>query len=1033
MMPMSRFLLTSAFLLLFIRFFAQNPQDAAVPVHISAGLAPPAVLINWVNTSPSDVLLRRRVKGQAGNSWTTLVNAQGTMLDGYFDFDVSSSEIYEYAVELKTGGVTAYGYGYANFLTPEIDYRGKLIVFVDSTTADQLGADLIAWKNDMRGEGWQILPYHTGPSTTVQWIKSRIQQEYNADPVNVKAVVLIGEVPVPYSGSLARDNQPDHAGAWPADAYYGDVNGIWTDNTVNVVSSARLANRNVPGDGKFDQNNIPSPVELAVGRLDFRHLSAGVFGLSPVELLRRYFQKNHLYRTGQLNIPAQALVDDNLGWSAGEAFAADGYRNAYPLTGPDQVYSGDILANTNPQKFLTGYAAGAFGSYSGASGIGTSAQVAQDTVQVVFAGLFGNYFGDWDYEFNPLMPAFLATRGAVLACGWAGRPHWMLQGLASGETIGFCLKETQNAQYNDAYGHFNGESGTHVSLLGDPTLRAQVVRPVTNLTANSNCTKVNLHWTAAADPDVLGYIVYRAFDPNGPFNRVSTGLVTSTSWEDLAPVSGTIYYSIRALKLETIPGGGAFYNTSTGPIQSVVFVPGNGPTAIGLGGSLNCNNLTVGLGTNFQPPTCTYQWFKPNGQPLGGTLASEGGVYTVVVTAPNGCTTAAYATVFQDTMLPEVNFPQIAIQNCVNPLATYTVPAAQQDIHYSFNGAPVTPGQVLTLHNNDAFTVSSSGNGCSKTFLVSVQQDFTTPVVSISGGGTLDCNHSSVQLTAAATPPGAAFSWSSGENTAAITAAAPGQYCCTATLPNGCTSSSCAQVFLSNSQVNPNAMFLGDPCAAGSKTLQSSPNGGVPPYQYMWSTGSTGNTTTVPGTFTGNVSLTVTDASGCMSTATLPVAAGIELLALTTRPSSPMASDGHIDLFVTGGLAPLAYSWSNGAATEDIFSLSSNTYTVTVTGANGCTAVLSVPLYATSAVSEPENDWHFEVSPIPVGDEMHVSWKNFTGNYLVLKLYDLSGRSLGEKAGVADSLDWDLSDLPAGVYFLFAETDKGNKIRKVVK
>src|SRR6185436_1061279 len=95
---------------------------------------------------------------------------------------------------------------------------------------------------------------------------------YNADPTHVKGVLLIGEVPVPYSGSLAKDNRPDHVGAWPCDAYYGDVDGIWTDNTVNLPNTARSANRNVPGDGKFDQNTLPSAVEIPVGRLDFRHL-----------------------------------------------------------------------------------------------------------------------------------------------------------------------------------------------------------------------------------------------------------------------------------------------------------------------------------------------------------------------------------------------------------------------------------------------------------------------------------------------------------------------------------------------------------------------------------------------------------------------------------------------------------------------------------------------------------------------------------------------------------------------------------------
>jgi hypothetical protein len=41
--------------------------------------------------------------------------------------------------------------------------------------------------------------------------------------------VLIGNVPVPYSGDLNPDGHSDHDGAWPTDTYYAEMNGTWTD------------------------------------------------------------------------------------------------------------------------------------------------------------------------------------------------------------------------------------------------------------------------------------------------------------------------------------------------------------------------------------------------------------------------------------------------------------------------------------------------------------------------------------------------------------------------------------------------------------------------------------------------------------------------------------------------------------------------------------------------------------------------------------------------------------------------------------
>ena len=64
-------------------------------------------------------------------------------------------------------------------------------------------------------------------------------------------------------GNLAPDGHGEHYGAWPADVYYGDVNGAWTDNSVWSTGAAWPRNHNVPGDGKFDQTTIPSQVELA--------------------------------------------------------------------------------------------------------------------------------------------------------------------------------------------------------------------------------------------------------------------------------------------------------------------------------------------------------------------------------------------------------------------------------------------------------------------------------------------------------------------------------------------------------------------------------------------------------------------------------------------------------------------------------------------------------------------------------------------------------------------------------------------------
>ncbi|MDO8366363.1 MAG: T9SS type A sorting domain-containing protein [Saprospiraceae bacterium] len=1013
---------------------AQTPQDIVVPVQLSVGLNPPAVYLNWTNPAPSDIILRRRVKGSSGNSWVEVVSANSTLLNGHFDSGLDATETYEYAVERKTGNVTAYGYAFANFFKPVVDDRGKILVFIDSSTADQLGADLITFKNDLRGEGWHTIPHKTGPFTSVQWVKNQIMTAYNADPGNVKAVLLMGNVPIPYSGSMAWDTKSDHVGAWPSDAFYGDVDGTWTDNSVNIPNTARLANRNVPGDGKFDQSTLPSSVELPVGRLDFRRLSAATFGATPVEILRKYLWKNHLWRTGQYKVPNLALVDDHLGWSGGEAFAADGYRNAIPLVGEGNVIAGAFI---NPQRHLLSYGAGANGTYSSADGIGTSDNFATDSVRTVFANLYGDYFGDWDFETNPLMPALLASKGIVLAVSWAGRPHWMQHGLASGETIGFCLKETQNAQYNTAYGDSNGESGANISLLGDPTLRAKIVPPVGNLTVVSNCDRVNLHWTASPDPEVLAYLIYRSFSLDGPYIRVTPDLLFQTSWADLAPVADTLFYSVRAVKLEVTPGGGAFYNSSTGAPKPVVFVPGTGPTAIALGGVLNCNAPTLTLGSNYSPSNSTLQWYQPDGQLLNGFTATEGGVYTVVVTAPNGCTTAAYATVYLDTMLPEINLPGNIFLNCIAPSFAYTVPDAPSGVHYFFNGAEVFPGQNIQITASSTFTVSSTINGCSETKNITVFVDATPPNAQIGHNGlVLDCTHPSVQLVG---PPinATSYAWSvdggpSFSLQQSVEVNFPGTYCLTVSGVNGCTSSSCVIVTTQGGMnLFVSFSFEGDPCNPADRTLVANASGGLEPYEYLWSIGGTTQSVLLPDGFTGIVTVTVTDAFDCMSISALYVAPGLEVLALLDEESFPGAADGYIDLLVLGGQAPFTFIWSNGSTTEDISGLSNGAYSVTVTGSNGCSTVLTALLMAVG-VEDLASELDLKILPNPAWDELRVFVGNNTADGIQLWLTDLSGRNISAQSGHQAAFIFDISHLPGGVYVLWVERNESRQAFRVV-
>ena len=135
-------------------------------------------------------------------------------------------------------------------------------------------------------------------------VKSKIKNKYQADN-NLKTVFLLGHVPVPYAGNIAPDGHvPDHMGAWPADVFYADMDGNWTDASVNVTTTSSNRNYNVPEDGKYDQSVIPGKVELEIGRVDFYDLP--VFGVDELTLTKRYLDKNML--SDQEKLPIQNVA-----------------------------------------------------------------------------------------------------------------------------------------------------------------------------------------------------------------------------------------------------------------------------------------------------------------------------------------------------------------------------------------------------------------------------------------------------------------------------------------------------------------------------------------------------------------------------------------------------------------------------------------------------------------------------------------------------------------------------------------------------
>ena len=552
-------------------------EMATVRVSVVVRASPAQIKLVWsaANGQAADYRIWRKAKADLSWGSPLATVPSGAPLE-YADNTVALGTAYEYRIQRGTDGLGGNGYVYAGVAVPAIEDRGTVVLLVADTHAAYLAPELAQLVSDLRGDGWQVLRHDVAPTLPPPQVKALIVADYQAAPAAVNTVFIVGHVAVPYAGDLNPDEHPDHQGAWPADVYYGTLTSTWTDTQVNNAAATRPENQNVPGDGKFDQSDTPTPPALAVGRVDLSNLPA--YALPERELLRQYLRRDHDFRHRAFAVAERGLVDDHFGlfYDSGEAFVNNGWRNFAPLVGEANTNDLPYRATLATADYLLAYACGP-GYYDRAGGVGTTADLAAQPVKAVFNMLFGSYFGDWDNE-NNFLRAPLASSGYALTSCWAGRPNWQLHHLGLGETVGYAtfISQTRPTLYERST--FGGGQ-VHVALMGDPTLRLHTLAPPTAATATASAGQAALSWTASPEP-VAGYYVYRAASPDGPFVRLSPQPVPGTTFADAAPLAAPATYLVRAVALKTSPSG-SYYNLSQG--AGAAFAPASPPVATWLG------------------------------------------------------------------------------------------------------------------------------------------------------------------------------------------------------------------------------------------------------------------------------------------------------------------------------------------------------------------------------------------------------------------------------------------------------------------
>ncbi|CAN5174954.1 hypothetical protein BH09BAC5_BH09BAC5_20960 [soil metagenome] len=329
----------------------------------------------------------------------------------------------------------------------------------------------------------------------------------------------------------------------------------------------------------------------------------------------------------------------------------------------------------------------------------------------------------------------------------------------------------------------------------------------------------------------------------------------------------------------------------------------------------------------------TYTWNPGNisGSPISVSPATTT-TYTVTGVAVGGCFSTAQVTVTVNptpTVTATASSPTICAGNSTNLTGGGATSYVWNPGNIS--GSPITVSPASTT----TYTVTGTTTGCSSTAQVTVTVN-PSPTVTATASSPTICSGNSTNLTGGGAT---SYVWNPGNISGSPISVSPAStttYTVTGTGGNGCTST--AQVTVT---VNPTPTVTATAssstiCAGNSTTLT-----GSGATSYIWNPGNiSGSPISV--TPASTMTYTVTGTTGtCSNTAQVIITVNpLPIPTITANPTAICVGQSA-SLTATGGTS---YNWNGGSLVnasgnpQTVSPVSTTTYTVTATDANGCFA-----------------------------------------------------------------------------------------------
>ncbi|MEM7101720.1 MAG: gliding motility-associated C-terminal domain-containing protein [Bacteroidota bacterium] len=470
--------------------------------------------------------------------------------------------------------------------------------------------------------------------------------------------------------------------------------------------------------------------------------------------------------------------------------------------------------------------------------------------------------------------------------------------------------------------------------------------PTVSITAVNSDGGFNISCNGASD----GSATANASDGMPPYTYLwSNGETTSTvNGLDAGPISVTVSDANNCMSSSTL-------TLDEPPIIDITW----NPTTFNGGFNLACEGDDDGILTanpsGGNPP---YSYLWETGETVNTLSMLSAGTYAITISDMLGCTFTDSFTMTQPNSQPSAT----VVTTDVSCFGTCDGTATASPFGGTVSGAygflwdtGETTAMVTGLCPGIHGVTITDDNGCSTgvpvniPFPANLMVDLTPANVECNGEAT---GSIALNITFGGTPP-FTFEWSGGagtdQNPSGLTA---GIYTVSITDANMCLDTRTAEI-TEPPQLTASATGSDLDCIGQQSGMISlSVGGGTPPYSYQWDNGA-GTDQNPDGLPAGTFTVTVTDGNTCTVTTNATIEPPMDAPQVTvSSPQNPGgtniscngAADGSATASASDGTPPYTFMWSNGATSATITGLDAQTYSVTVSDANGCEVLGNVSI-----------------------------------------------------------------------------------------